>query len=149
LYLIQEVEVFWLAILLTVLSNVFYHIIQKNTPQQANVVLSLAISYLAAGLICLFLLPLFPIKEGLRQALRDLNWTSVALAFTLVGLEVGFLLAYRAGWTISLAGLVSNATVAMLLLPVGLIFFRERLSGVNMLGAFVAVVGLVLMNWNR
>jgi len=149
LCLIQEVEVFWLAILLTVLSNVFYHIIQKNTPQQANVVLSLAISYLAAGLICLLLLPLFPIKEGLRQALRDLNWTSIALAFTLVGLEVGFLLAYRAGWTISLAGLVSNATVAMLLLPVGLIFFRERLSGVNMLGAFVAVVGLVLMNWNR
>ena len=140
---------FWLAILLTVLSNVFYHIIQKNTPQQANVVLSLAVSYLVAGLICLLLLPMFPIKEGMRQALRDLNWTSVALAFTLVGLEVGFLLAYRAGWTISLAGLVSNATVAMLLLPVGLIFFRERLSGVNLLGAVVAVVGLVLMNWNR
>ena len=140
---------FWLAILLTVFSNVFYHIIQKNTPQQANVVLSLAVSYLVAGLICLLLLPVFPIKEGMRQALRDLSWTSVALAFTLVGLEVGFLLAYRAGWTISLAGLVSNATVAMLLLPVGLIFFRERLSGVNLLGALVAVVGLVLINWNR
>lgn len=140
---------FWFAILLTVLSNVFYHIIQKSTPQQANVVLSLAISYLVAGVLCLLLLPLFPMKEGVRMAIRDLNWTSVALAFTLVGLEVGFLLAYRAGWTISLAGLVSNATVAMLLLPVGLIFFRERLSGVNLLGAGVAVIGLVLMNWNR
>jgi uncharacterized membrane protein len=140
---------FWIAISLTILSNIFYHIIQKVTPQQANPVLSLAISYLTAGLICLALLPVFPLKEGLREALKQLNWTSIALAFTLVGLEVGFLLAYRAGWTISLAGLFSNATVSVLLLPVGLMFFRDRLAGVNGLGVVVAIVGLVLMNWGR
>ena len=60
---------FWIAIALTILSNVFYHIIQKITPQQANPVLSLALSYLVAGLICLALLPVFPLKEGLREAL--------------------------------------------------------------------------------
>ena len=73
----------------------------------------------------------------------------MALAFTLVGLEVGFLLAYRAGWTISLAGLFSNATVSVLLLPVGLMLFKDRLSGVNALGVLVAIVGLVLMNWGK
>jgi len=140
---------FWIAIALTILSNVFYHIIQKITPQQANPVLSLALSYLVAGLICLALLPVFPLKEGLREALKQLNWTTVALAFTLVGLEVGFLLAYRAGWTISLAGLFSNATVSVLLLPVGLMLFKDRLSGVNALGVLVAIVGLVLMNWGK
>jgi drug/metabolite transporter (DMT)-like permease len=140
---------FWIAISLTILSNIFYHIIQKVTPQQANPVLSLAISYFVAGLICLALLPVFPMKEGLRDALKQMNWTTVALAFTLVGLEVGFLLAYRTGWTISLAGLFSNTTVAVLLLPVGYMLFRERLSGVNAMGVVVAVVGLVLMNWDK
>lgn len=140
---------FWIAIILTILSNVFYHIIQKVTPQQANPVLSLAISYLVAGLICLALLPVFPVKAGLRAALKQLNWTTVALAFTLVGLEIGFLLAYRAGWTISLAGLFSNATVSVLLLPVGYILFKDRLSGTNMVGVVVAIVGLVLMNWGK
>jgi multidrug transporter EmrE-like cation transporter len=64
-------------------------------------------------------------------------------------LELGFLLAYRAGWNISLAGLVSNTTVAMLLLPVGLVLFRERLSGINAVGVVVALLGLVLMNWGK
>jgi drug/metabolite transporter (DMT)-like permease len=140
---------FWIAIFLTILSNVFYHIIQKVTPQQANPVLSLAISYLIAGLICFALLPVFPMREGLSEALKQLNWTTVALAFTLVGLEIGFLLAYRAGWTISLAGLFSNATVSVLLLPVGYILFKDRLSGTNMVGVLVAIVGLVLMNWGK
>ena len=140
---------FWIAIVLTILSNIFYHIIQKVTPQQANPVLSLAISYLVAGLICIALLPVFPVKEGLREALKQLNWTTVALAFTLVGLEIGFLLAYRVGWTISLAGLFSNATVSVLLLPVGYLLFRDRLSGTNMVGVLVAIVGLVLMNWGK
>ncbi|MEJ2484306.1 MAG: EamA family transporter [Anaerolineales bacterium] len=140
---------FWIVIFLTILSNVFYHIIQKVTPQQANPVLSLAISYLIAGLICFALLPVFPMREGLSEALKQLNWTTVALAFTLVGLEIGFLLAYRAGWTISLAGLFSNATVSVLLLPVGYILFKDRLSGTNMVGVLVAIVGLVLMNWGK
>lgn len=140
---------FWIAISVTILSNIFYHIIQKVTPQQANPVLSLAISYFAAGLICIALLPVFPLKEGLREGVRQLNWTTIALAFTLVGLEIGFLLAYRAGWTISLAGLFSNSAVAVMLLPVGYLLFRDRLSGLNMLGVLVAIVGLVLMNWNR
>ncbi|MCB2178323.1 EamA family transporter [bacterium] len=140
---------FWLAISLTILSNVFYHIFQKVTPQNVNPMLSLAVSYLVAGAVCLALLPVFPLKEGLREEIRHINWASVGLAFTLVGLELGFLLAYRAGWSISLAGLVSNATVSLILLPVGLMFFREKLSVVNAFGVVLAIAGLILMNWGK
>lgn len=137
---------FWVAITITIISNVFYHVIQKVTPQDANPVLSLAVSYIVAAVICLLLLPLIPLKEGLREGLQKLNWTAVALALTLVGLEVGFLLAYRAGWIVSMAGLVSNATVSILLLPVGILLFSDKLSTTNMVGVLVTVVGLVLMN---
>lgn len=140
---------FWFAILLTIVSNVFYHIFQKITPQDANPVFALAISYLVAGLICLVLLIWFPLEEGMRQSLKQLNWATIGLAFTLVGLELGFLLAYRAGWNISLAGLASNATVSVLLLPVGLMVFKEELSRVNITGVLVTIVGLVLMNWGK
>lgn len=140
---------FWFAILLTIVSNVFYHIFQKITPQDANPVLALAISYLVAGLVCMALLIWFPLEEGVRQSLKQLNWATIGLAFTLVGLELGFLLAYRAGWNISLAGLASNATVSVLLLPVGLMVFKEQLSRVNIAGVLVTIVGLVLMNWGK
>jgi drug/metabolite transporter (DMT)-like permease len=137
------------AIVLTILSNVFYHIVQKVTPQQVTPVLSLAVSYLAAAAICLLLLPVFPFKQSFRDSLAQLNWTSLGLALVIVGMEIGYLLAYRSGWDISLAGLVSNATVALILLPIGLQFFKEKLAPVNIVGVLVCVVGLVLVNWKN
>jgi len=140
---------FWFAIALTIVSNVFYHIFQKVTPQEVNPALALAVSYFAAGLICIALLPFFPLKDGLRESLKQLNWASFALAFTLVGLEIGFLIAYRVGWSINFAGLVSNATVSILLIPVGYYLFREQLNRTNAVGVVLAIIGLVLMNWRR
>lgn len=140
---------FWFAISLTIISNVFYHIIQKVTPQDANPVLSLGVSYVIAAVICFLLIPFFPLKDGMRAELQRLNWTAIALALTLVGLEVGFLLAYRAGWIVSMGGLVSNATVSILLLPIGIVLFSDKLSATNVAGVLVTVAGLVLMNWGR
>jgi len=54
--------------------------------------------------------------------------------------------AYRAGWNISLGAIVSNSGAALLLIPVGLLFFQERVSAVNVLGVVVCVAGLVLVN---
>ncbi len=137
---------YYTSIGLTVLSNVLYHVFQKVTPGTVNPVLSLAVSYGTAMALCLALLPLFPLEGSLAAALRGLNWASFALALAIVGLELGFLLAYRAGWNISLAAAVSNVSVAILLVPVGLLMFRERLSPTNLIGIVVCLVGLVLIN---
>ena len=99
--------------------------------------------------VCLLLLPFFPLKDGLRESLKQLNWASFALAFTLVGLEIGFLLAYRTGWSINIAGLASNATVSILLIPVGFYLFREHLTRTNAIGVVLAILGLILMNWRQ
>ena len=56
------------------------------------------------------------------------------------------MLAYRAGWKVSTAAIIVNATVTLLLIPVGVAFFREQLTPVNVAGILVCVVGLVLVN---
>jgi uncharacterized membrane protein len=137
------------SMILVVVSNVLYHIFQKTTPEDANPMLSLAITYSVAVLLCLILLPLFPLTTNLKESFRQLNWTSFALAFAILGLELGFLLAYRAGWEISAGPLVSNVSMALILLPIGLFFFKEKLSPVNSIGILVCVVGLVLINWKQ
>ncbi len=88
-----------------------------------------------------------PERGPLLAGLKELNWASYALGVAIVGLEVGFMLAYRAGWNISLAGLISSTTVSLLLIPVGLLAFRESLSAVNALGIAMCLVGLVLVNY--
>jgi len=65
---------------------------------------------------------------------------------SILGLEVGFLLAYRAGWNISMAGIVSASAVALVLIPVGLVVFKEKLTVFNLLGVLLCIVGLVMVN---
>ena len=138
---------FYGAIALTILSNVLYHLFQKVIPGNVNPLLSLAVTYLVAAIATLLLLPLFPVQGTLGAELRKINWASVGLGAVIVGLELGFLLAYRAGWDLSLANLVSNTTVALLLIPFGLLLFKEQLSLVNILGVILAIAGLVLVNF--
>jgi multidrug transporter EmrE-like cation transporter len=55
-------------------------------------------------------------------------------------------MAYRTGWNISTASLVANTTVALLLIPLGLLLYKEHLTPVNILGIVLAIAGLVLVN---
>ena len=137
---------FYGAIALTVLANVLYHLVQKAIPANVNPLLSLTITYLVAAAASVILLPLFPLEGSLGAELRKINWTSFGLGAVIIGLELGFLLAYRAGWNISLASLVANTTVALILIPIGLLLFKERLTPVNIFGMVLALAGLVLVN---
>ena len=137
------------AIAVTIASNVLYHIMQKLMPATVNPALALIVAYLAAAVICALLLPAFPLTASLGTSLRQLNLASLGLAGAIVGLELGFLLAYRAGGQITTAALISNTSVAVLLVPVGVGLFRERPSLVNAAGMLVCLVGLVLVNWKR
>lgn len=136
---------FYFSMGLTVVSNVLYHIIQKVTPAAVNPMLSLAVTYVTATIICLAVFPFYPHPASLAVSLRQLNWSSFALAFAVAGLELGFLLAYRAGWNISLGAIVSNVVVAILLVPIGLLLFKEHLSAAKVMGLALCVVGLALI----
>lgn len=142
-------KIFYVSFAVAVLSSVLYHIFQRSIAPGANPVASLSVTYLMAFLLTLPLLLIFPIKTGLPAALRQLNWASIALAVAIVGLELGFLLAYRAGWNISLAGVATNAAAALVLLPVGVTIFKERPTALNMIGVLVCIAGLAMINIRR
>ncbi len=135
------------AIGMAIASTILYHVSQKLMPGNANPIVLLGVSYSLAVLICLILLLILPFPEGAIASLRLVDWTSGGLAIATVGSALGFLLAYRAGWRISSAALVSTSAVAILLLPVGFGLFRERPTPLNVLGVIVCIVGMVLVNW--
>ena len=132
------------AVAIVVLSTLLYHIAQKSIPAAAPPLLSLLVTYGVAVAGTLALLPLFPVRIPLGRGLRQLNWSSAAVGVAIVGVELGFLLAYRAGWKVSVGSAVTNALVAVLLLPVGLLAFGERLSGINVVGLLLCVAGVCL-----
>lgn len=133
------------AILLVVVSNVFYHIAQKSTPSSANPLLALLVTYLTAAAVCVALLVVGPARESLHTALKKLNWASVALGLAIVGLEMGFLLAYRAGWNVSLAQVFTTILVTCALIPIGVFAFGERLTPASAIGILLCLGGVLLI----
>lgn len=137
---------YYSAIGMVIVANVFYHIFQKSTPADANPLTSLAVTYVTAAVVCLLLLPFFPGNTGIIDSFKKTNWVSFGLGIAIVGLELGFLLAYRAGWNINLAGLFANIAVGLILIPVGLLLFNEKLTVVNIAGIVLCLGGLAMIN---
>lgn len=133
-----------LPILLIVAANTFYNITTKKTPSDANAFLSLAVTYTCAAVVS-FIIFALGYKDGLTAELKKLNWTSFALGIIIIGLEFGYILAYRSGWDVSKAPLVSNCALAVVLIFVGILVFRETVTPKQIIGMAVCIAGLVIV----
>lgn len=134
----------WLYI--AVAATVAYHVVLKLTPAGANPFLSLMVTYGLVTLVFGVGLALGPGPFEWRQEIRTLNWTAVALAASIVALDLGFLFLYRGGYDVSLGALVTQSAAAMVLLALGVLVFREKLSLANAIGVVLCLAGLWLVN---
>ena len=138
-------KLFWFSAILVVVSNVSYHLCQKSIPSVANPLVSVAVTFLVAAALALALLPWFPSEGTIVQSLRSLNWASVVLGLTIVGLETGYLLLYRSGWRISIGPLFCDLAMMLILIPIGLVFYREKLLPSNYAGIIFSFIGIYLL----
>lgn len=136
------------SIFLIVASNILYNICQKSTPKDVNPFSSLLITYVVAAFLTIIAFNFYDTDRGFLQSLKELNWTSIALGISIVGLEFGYLMAYRAGWNISVGSLVANIFLAIMLIPVGLLFYKEGFGFNKIIGVVFCLIGLVLINKN-
>ncbi|MER3483328.1 MAG: hypothetical protein C4332_09480 [Meiothermus sp.] len=120
-----------------IVSIVLYQIAQRSMPKDINPFYVLIFIYLLgaafSGVASLF----FPADRSVAAFGKTLNWAAPVLAVAIVGLEIGYLLAYRAGWNLALAPI-------LILVPVGFLFFRESLTPVKAVGLLLCIVGFVL-----
>lgn len=134
------------SIILIVGSNILYNLSQKSTPEKVNPFLTLLVTYLTAAILTIIASLFYKTDRGFFESIKDLNWTSIALGISIVGLELGYLLAYRAGWNISVGSLVANIILAIILIPIGILFFKEGFGLNKIIGVAFCIFGLVLVN---
>lgn len=134
------------SIVLIVISNIMYNVSQKSTPHNVNPFSSLLVTYIFAAVITIILSNFYKTEEGFFQSFKNINWTSLVLGMSIVGLEFGYLLAYRAGWNISLGSLVANIILALMLIPIGIMFYKEGFELHKLVGVVFCIIGLVIIN---
>ena len=140
---------FFFSISLAICSSALYHFAAKSTPANVNFTVSLLVTYAIAFVVTLATFFFFPVRRGLAAELKQLNWASIGLAIAIVGIEFGFLLTYQAGWHLGIAAVLVNVIASLILVPVAILIFKDKISWVNIVGIFVCLVGLVMLNWKR
>ena len=63
-----------------------------------------------------------------------------------MGLEVGFIYAYKAGWPVNAASLVASAFLAVVLIFVGFLVYKEPITVSKLIGIAICMVGLYFIN---
>ena len=132
-------------ILIVVGSNTIYNIMTKSTPNDVNPFVSLALTYVVAAVSCILVFFATAKDKNIISALSKTNFTAWALGLAIVGLEVGYIFIYRAGWKVSSASLVANISLAVILLIVGVVLYKEVISVKQLIGMAVCACGLWLI----
>jgi uncharacterized membrane protein len=130
------------SIAVWVASSVIYHLAQKTLSSENSFFGILAATYAVAMLISLAGLYLQTGKIELDGVISLKNWPIAVLGVAIVGIEIGVLMTYHAGASISILPLLSNGMVMACLVPIGVIFFREHINMYSIVGMLMIIGGV-------
>ena len=133
-------------IALVVLSNTVYQVCAKSVPEGMNPLASLTVTYLIGAAVSCAMYYILNRDANLFREIRLTNWAPVVLGFVIVGLEVGFIYAFRAGWQVGVTQIVTSTMVAVILIFVGYLLYHEAITWNKIAGIIICVAGLVLIN---
>jgi drug/metabolite transporter (DMT)-like permease len=111
-----------------------------------NPLASLVITYLTGAAVSCALYFILDRDASLFREIRRTNWAPVVLGVVIVGLEVGFIYAFRAGWQVGTTQIITSAVVAVLLIFVGYLLYHEAITWNKIAGIIICLAGLVLIN---
>ena len=133
-------------IALIVLSNTLYQICAKSVPEGMDPFASLTVTYLVGAVLSGILYYTVGNGGSLLKEYGRLNWAPVVLGLVIVGLEAGYIFAFKAGWQVSTAQVVQAAILAGVLLVVGWLLYHEALTWNKIVGIVICLAGLVFIN---
>lgn len=136
---------FWMPIALVVAGNLAYHVGLKGMPPTIHPLSPLVVLFATSAATTLLLRLAVGRAGELRSEIALAGWRPFAVGISIVAIELGFLLAYRAGWRISTAVLTANILVAIALLAIGALAYREPLTAARLAGIVICLAGLWLL----
>ena len=140
-----------LALAVATVGSVIYHLGQKLVPPTVPPFAMLMAAYAVAFTLAALALPLAqPAGAPWREAFAQVTTgpglgVALVLGVGVLLIEVGFLLAYRAGGSLQWSGVAVNGAAAVLLVPLAVLAFRESFSLLKALGMLLVLAGLALL----
>lgn len=138
-------SLYW-PIILAVCADIIYQITAKSTPETLNPFASLTITYLVGAAVSLIVFFITSGGSSFINELKEINWTTFVLGLAIVGLEAGSIYMYKVGWNINTGYMVKAIILAMALIVVGYLLYKEQVGATKIAGIAVCMLGLFLIN---
>lgn len=133
---------------LIVFSNIIYQLCTRASPADMHPLASLTVTYLVGSISAGVLYFVCEKAPDLGREYSHLNAAPFILGVAIVGLEAGFIYAYKAGWQVSRLSIVQSSFLSCALLVIGALVYHEQLNFNKLFGAAVCLVGLYFINKN-
>ena len=121
-----------------------YQICMKTIPDGVNPASALITFYVSALVFTIIAAKLFMPNEAIFSA-DEFSWAAALVGIAIVGIELGYLLMYRSGWSLAAAPLIGMGGSAIILIIVSFIFFKEPVSLRTLSGVGLCLIGLFLL----
>ena len=139
-------SMFYLSAIVAVTGAVGYQYFVKRIPATLNPIVSIMGMYVIVLVLGAVLLPFFSADGGIRNQVRQLSWIQIALAASVIMVELGFLLMYRYGWSLGTGNLVTGVFINLILVGLGVALLGEKISLTNAIGIFFCILGVALIS---
>lgn len=132
------------ALGMILVTGVLYQLCSKAIPEDINPFLPLMGTYVVAFITALLL---FVLTKGASQFsvdIKKINVFCLLLGAVICFYELGFVLAYRNGFSLTTLPPIANILVIVAVCAVGVFFFAEKISLLHLGGLILAVTGIVI-----
>lgn len=115
-------------VILTVLSSALYHFLLKQTSAKASPMLVLFWSYALAAAVCLIFLMFKSGKLEMFSVFKERGWLPMILALAVVGIEFGYILAYKSGGKVGQVSMITQMVSLVFMMGVGYVLTKEPIT---------------------
>lgn len=138
--------IMWMPVLLMIVANLAYSITAKVTPSDVDTFASVSLTYLVCIVYALLMFFITSKNKNYFKEIKKANWTAPVLGACLVCLEVSTILLFRVGWDLSVGLLLAYVLLAIVLVILGRVAYKEKLTKKRLIGIVIALVGVMLVS---
>ena len=134
---------YWFPLGIVVCSSVGYQVGLKEVSSGIDPIVALVVTYLASSVTSFALyFCLAPKGENRWAEIRKINGAALLLGMSIVGIEVGSLFMFIAGWPVNTAFVVANSLIVLALMVMGRLLYGEILKLRQLVGVLISMVGI-------
>ena len=133
-----------LSFILIVSASAMYQVASEKTAPDVNPFAGIIVIYLTALLTSLVVYYVSAKGIPLIAQMKKVNVFSIILGVVVCLVDLGYIMAYRSGFSIGKLSPLSSVTLIIVMALIAIIFYKEKLSPRHIIGLIIAAVGILL-----